>query len=98
MSDPPLRELTNGRLAALAISLVYFCLALAVGGPRSALRAATFCLFSLALIWLPESLGRARAVGFRWVSAPSPGIMVAIMGWVILLLPAVLTAYHWLTS
>jgi len=47
-------------------------------------------IFPLACIWFSEAMG-----GYTWpttgiaITAPSPGLIVRILGWVVLLLPLI---------
>ena len=65
------------------------------GGARGAFLAAAFSILPLACIWFSEAMG--GYVGPAWrgaITGPSPGLMVCIAGWLLLLLPAILEALN----
>jgi hypothetical protein len=62
-------------------------------GGGSALRMLAFCILPIGCIWWPREMGRYRGIGLGfpvYVRYPSPGSIVFALGWVVLLLPAVL--------
>ena len=56
-------------------------------------------VFSLGLIWYGDELGEGT-VGARYglVSSPSPGWAVRMMGWVFLVMPAVIFVSYWIKA
>ena len=71
----------------------YVVLAYALRGGETALRLLLFCGIPLMCIWFPDFMGSYRGVGLAWpraITAPSPAIVVFILGWVVLGLPGVL--------
>jgi len=76
---------------SLALAVVFCAIAFAV--TRSAhltLRIACHIAFSLVLIWYGNEIGSYRS---KRIDDTTPGIMVKIMGWILLLLLAPLVIY-----
>jgi hypothetical protein len=56
--------------------------------PKVLLGLSAFLVLSLACIWFGDELGsRFDPLSIRGFNNPSPGWMVALLGWIILLLP-----------
>jgi hypothetical protein len=75
------------KLAALAIAVVEVIAGFALEKSRAfALTVAVGVLLPLALIWFPEFLGGLTGWGTRAsVDQPSPPLLVAALGWLLLL-------------
>ena len=102
------------RLISLVIAALYvvaFVCAFVVGAERDAeweediFRGAIGVIFWLALslgcIWFGDELGEGLiGAMFRGmiISSPSPGWAVKLMGWILLLLPAVIFFFYWIDS
>ena len=79
------------RVLSILVVAVYVTGGALGGGARSAFIAAAFSVLPLACIWLSEAMG--GYVGPAWrgaITGPSPGLMVCIAGWLLLLLPAII--------
>jgi len=49
-----------------------------------------FCLFPLACIWFGEAMGGyVGPAGMMGITEPTPGIIICILGWLLLLLPVI---------
>ena len=61
------------------------------GGAETAFKISMFLILPLGCIWFSEAMGGYTGLGLLQFGAPitnrSPGILVCIMGWVVLLLP-----------
>jgi hypothetical protein len=77
------------RVLSIAVVLAYAVIAYKSGGQREAILVSTLCVVPLILIWFPTALGDHVGLGPSRMATTreSPGIMVSIMGWVLLLLP-----------
>ena len=78
----------------LSIAVVVSCAIVAYrsGGQRDAALVPALCAVPLLLIWFPTALGDHVGLGPSRMATirASPGIMVSIMGWVLLLLPVII--------
>lgn len=78
------------RALSILVVAVYVVGGALGGGLRVAFVAAAFSILPLACIWLSEAMG--GYVGPAWrgaITGPSPGLVVCIVGWLLLLLPAI---------
>ncbi len=79
------------------VFLAYYVLAYAKAGNEAALMVMIFCLLPLACIWFGEAMGGYTGpAGATGITAPSPGIMVCILGWLVLLLPVIAPVIGWI--
>ncbi|MDK2126678.1 hypothetical protein [Parachitinimonas caeni] len=60
------------------------------GGFELPLRGITWMALALAAIWIPEQLGQLSGLAGRRLDKPSPPVLVAILGWIMLILPALM--------
>ena len=79
------------RVGSLVIAVLYVGVSLTANGLETALRVFMFCLLPLACIWFPQAMG--DFVGGR-MTASSPAVFVWTLGWVVLLLPAVVLSMY----
>ena len=78
------------RLLSGAVAAIYVIAALMTASAEQAFLALLFVLFPLACIWFGDAMGGFTGpAGTIGITAPSPGVFVRILGWVVLLLPAV---------
>ena len=78
------------RCLSLLIAGIYVALCLTLEGPKAA-PACLILALPLALIWFPEELGAMTGyLAHGPITAETPPILVAIMGWLFLLSPALL--------
>ena len=79
------------RIISLLIALIYIIVAFIAGSGQSVFYIAVFLVFVLALIWFSDEMG--SYIGFVGRGPPitkeTPGCIVRFMGWLFLLLPAV---------
>jgi uncharacterized membrane protein YoaT (DUF817 family) len=81
------------RLLSIVISIGYVVFSgIALGG-KSALQVTAFLILPLLCIWFSEEMG--AFTGFmhgHQITATTPGFIVAIGGWLLLLLPVIISA------
>lgn len=78
------------RVLSILVVAVYVVGGALGGGARVAFVAAAFSILPLACIWFSEAMG--GYVGPIWrgaITGPSPGLVVCGVGWLLLLLPAI---------
>ena len=92
-----IRILTSGmnwnRLLSVVVAVIYVVIGAIEGGPVLALKVVGFSILPLACIWFPDALGSYTGLfplGDYPITQPSPGILICIMGWVVLLMPVVI--------
>ena len=80
------------KIISLLIALVYLIVAFISGGSETLLQILVFLLLPLGVIWFGDELGgyTGRLIRLHYVVSSSPGYLVRFMGWVLLLLPAIL--------
>ena len=82
------------RILSLIVASAYLVTAYVYAGSGVFLRIISFLLVGIACIWFEDPLG--RITGFRWVgninvSQETPGNIIKLLGWIVLLLvPAIL--------
>ena len=85
----PVMTLNWNRILSGLLAVVYIVAALFMAGGEGAFKVAMFTIMPLACIWFSEAMG--GYTGPTWngpgISDSSPGIFVAIVGWIVLLLP-----------
>jgi hypothetical protein len=76
------------RGASLAVAAFVVALASSKGGAEGAIRSAISLLLPLACIWFSETFGSyvgpSYSAGMGYVNRPTPGVFVAIGGWLLL--------------
>jgi hypothetical protein len=88
----------NRALSGL-VFLVYFILAYAKAGNEAGFMVLLFCLVPLACIWFGEAMrGYLGTAGMSGITEPTPGIIVCILGWLVLLLPVIAPMIGWIFS
>lgn len=79
------------RKISLAIAIVYLILAFALGGLEWSLITLGLLIVALALIWFGEEMGDYiggfHRIGKPYITKRSPGSLVSLFGWALLLLP-----------
>ena len=82
----------NKILSAL-VAITYIVIAVVHGGAKTAIEFAIFLILPLGCICFSDAMGGYVGLGLMEFGAPitnrSPGILVYIMGWVVLLLPII---------
>ncbi len=91
--------MSGSKLASLVLAAIYFIVALAYGGAELAFEVSLFLILPLACIWFSDAMGGYTGPVWRAViNAPSPGVVVGVAGWLLLLLPAIVGIVYGLTS
>lgn len=81
------------RILSVLVAITYIVLAAVFSGGASAFKIGLFVILPLACIWFSDAMGGYTGffgAGGYPITQQSPGIFVRIMGWVVLLLPAVI--------
>jgi hypothetical protein len=83
----------KSRILSLIIAALYLAFAYHAEGGALVLRMTGFLVLPLACIWFSEEMGGYTGVGFGRgaITEPSSGCFVAFAGWLLLLLPLLLT-------
>jgi hypothetical protein len=88
--------LSWNRILSALLAVIYFIAALLTGGPEAGFKVLGFVILPLACIWFSEAMGGYTGpTASMPITAPSPGIMVCIAGWVLMLLPVVFVIIAW---
>ena len=83
-------RLSWNRIVPGLLAAIYVVVALCCGGAEVGFKAALFVILPLACIWFSEAMGGYTGPVWRAViTAPTPGVFVCIVGWLMLLLPAI---------
>ncbi|HTL15655.1 MAG TPA: hypothetical protein VL793_00380 [Patescibacteria group bacterium] len=78
------------RVLSILVAAFYVGAGGFAGGARAAFLAAAFSILPLACIWFCEAMGGYIGPTSRGaITGSSPGILVCIVGWLLLLLPAI---------
>ena len=73
-----------------AVAAIYVVAALVTADAEHAFLALLFVIFPLACIWFGDAMGGFTGpAGGIGITRSSPGVMVRILGWVVLLLPVI---------
>jgi hypothetical protein len=78
------------RILSALLALLYIIIAYQGGGGESAFKVGLCLVLPLACIWFGDAMGGYTGpVGLYGISATSPGVIVCILGWLLLLLPII---------
>jgi hypothetical protein len=84
-------ELTWNRILSASLAAVYVALGFLAGGPEAGCKMVLGVILPLACIWFSDAMGGYNGwVGSGSITSPSPGLIVCILGWVLLLLPVLI--------
>ena len=88
----------KGRAISLLISALYVVGAVWSGGPELGAKALASCLLPLACIWFSDAMGAyaGNFGGGSGITAESPGCIVSLVGWALLLFPFWGAGLKWL--
>jgi len=75
------------RSASGLIAVAYIVAAYVHAGAESAFKLACFTILPLACIWFADAMGDYMGPTMIPITGRSPGLMVCILGWLLLLLP-----------
>ena len=79
------------RIISGLVAAVYLALAFGHGGMEPAFKIGIFLILPLACIWFAEAMGGyVGSTTSMAISAPSPKLLVCILGWLLLLLPLIM--------
>lgn len=83
------------RVLSLLVAVFYIITAYCLKGGEIAIKALIFALFPVACIWFSESMGNYTGImGSMPINHISPGFLVRLLGWILLLLPVLLTVFQ----
>ncbi len=78
------------RILSALLAMIYVIGAGMHGGGESAYKVGMFAILPLACIWFSEAMGGfIGQTGRGYITTTSPGLVVCIMGWILLLLPII---------
>ena len=82
------------------LALAYIVTAWVSGGPVGGIRMFMFCVLPVMCIWFSDAMGAYTGWSSRGpsITQASPGSLVALLGWVVLLMPAVVAAIVWMRT
>jgi len=84
-------EVTRSRIASLVVAIVYLSAAVIYDGGAGALKCAIALVLPLGCIWFGDELGQYTGkAGHGMISNATPAPLVAVGGWVLLLLPVIM--------
>lgn len=90
------------RILSILVAATYITLAAIFSGAEPAFKIGIFVMLPLACIWFSDAMGGYTGLGMLWFDAPitqkSPGILIRILGWIILLLPVTMIIIASLSS
>jgi hypothetical protein len=82
--------LSWNRVLSVILAAIYVVVAFVTSGGEDGFRVLLAVLLPLACIWFGDAMGGFTGpAGTIGITAASPGLIVCILGWVILLLPIV---------
>jgi hypothetical protein len=78
------------RVLSGLLAVFYIIGASAMGGAEDGFKAFACVILPLACIWFGDAMGSYTGPsGSIWINVPTPGAIVRILGWILLLLPLV---------
>jgi hypothetical protein len=81
------------RIISALVAISYLVIAFMTRGGEGACKMALFLILPIFCIWFSDAMGGYTGflpLGDYPITQKSPGILVSIMGWIVLLLPIVL--------
>ena len=91
--------LNRNRIFSSLLASVYVVGGFVVGGGEGGFKVIGFVILPLACIWFSEAMGGYTGPsGSIWISAPSPGLIVCILGWLLLLMPLIIIAISYVAA
>jgi hypothetical protein len=78
------------RILSGLLALIYLIFAFCAGGPQTGLKVLAFLILPLACIWFSDSMGNYTGkfpISGGGINQPTPGCLVCIGGWLLLLMP-----------
>ena len=81
------------RILSALLAVIYIVTAFALGGGGTSGKVVLFVIFPLACIWFSDAMGGYTGLTTSWpITATSPGVIVCILGWLLLLMPLIIVA------
>ena len=83
----------NRNVIAGLVAATYIGLALATADAKTAFQLALFLILPLACIWFSDAMGGYTGMGMGRgaITSPTPGFLIAFVGWLLLFLPIILS-------
>jgi len=79
------------RIISSLVALIYLFIAYKIAGHEAVFRVVIFVMFPLACIWYADAMGGYIGPrGGASITNTSPGMLVCVLGWVLLVLPVIL--------
>ncbi len=82
----------NRNVIAGLIAATYIGLALVTADAKTAFQLALFLMLPLGCIWFSDAMGGYTGMGMGRgaITSPTPGCLIAFVGWLLLFLPIIL--------
>ena len=81
------------RILSLLVAATYVVIALLAGAGFETIKIAVFLVLPLACIWFSDAMGDYTGVAGGGPMTRTPGIIVAVAGWLLLLAPVFIQIY-----
>jgi hypothetical protein len=83
--------LNKNRILSASLAVIYIVGAFVTGGGEASFKVLLFVILPLACIWFSEAMGGYTGPTTSGaITSPSPGVIVCILGWLLLLLPIIM--------
>jgi putative effector of murein hydrolase LrgA (UPF0299 family) len=83
--------LNKNRILSALVAVIYIVGAFVTGGGEASCMVLLFVILPLACIWFSDAMGGYTGLTTNMpITAPSPGLIVCILGWLLLLLPLIM--------
>jgi hypothetical protein len=83
--------LNKNRILSALVAIIYIIAAFVTGGGEASCKVLLFVIMPLACIWFSDAMGGYTGLTTSMpITAPSPGLIVCILGWLVLLLPVIM--------
>ena len=83
-----------GRILSLLVAIAYVVVSLLAGAGLETIKIAAFLALPLACIWFSDEMGDYAGVLMQGgPMSRTPGIIVAVAGWLLLFAPVLMTLY-----
>jgi hypothetical protein len=83
--------LSKNRFFSGLLAIIYVLGGFLAGGGKGGFIMFGFVILPLACIWFADAMGGFTGLSTDiWISAPTPGVIVCIAGWILLLLPVII--------
>ena len=83
--------LNKSRIASSVLAAIYIAVGFTKEGGAGGFKVLAMVLLPLACIWFGDAMGGFTGpAGSVGITAPSPGVVINILGWLLLLLPIIM--------